>query len=94
MAIKWRELASDDLLSIVEYIAQENPVAAYEVDAEIYRQIDILDTQPSIGRDGRIRGTKELVFVGLPYIAPYRIIGKDVEILRVYHTAQEWGKSK
>jgi toxin ParE1/3/4 len=92
--VKWKELASDDLLGIVSYIAQDNPVAAYDVDAEIHRQVAMLATQPGIGRPGRIRGQKELVFVGLPYVAPYRTAGKDVEILRVFHTSQEWGKSK
>ena len=92
--VKWRELASDDLLAILDYIAQDNPVAAYDTDAEIHRQVAMLSTQPGIGRPGRIKGQKELVFIGLPYVAPYHIKGKDVEILRVFHTSQEWGKSK
>lgn len=94
MAIEWRPLASDDLLAIVEYIAQDNPTAAYEVGAEIHRQVEMLNTQPDIGRSSRVRGFKELVFVGLPYVAPYRIKGKDVEIMRVFHTAQNWKKLK
>lgn len=89
MKIEWRELASDDLLCILSYIAQDNPVAAYDVDAKIHQQVAMLSSQPEIGRPGRIKGQKELVLIGLPYIVPYRIIGEVVEILRVFHTAQE-----
>lgn len=94
MAIEWRELASDDLLAIVKYIAQDNPIAAEEVGAEILRQIEMLNTQPDLGRTSRVRGFKELVITGLPYVAPYRIKGQDVEIMRVFHTAQNWKKLK
>jgi len=40
-------------------------------------------------RDG-IAGTRELVFPGLPYIVVYRIQDQDLEILRIYHGAQDW----
>jgi plasmid stabilization system protein ParE len=39
---------------------------------------------------GRIAGTRELVFVPLPYIAVYRVEEDAVEILRLYHSAQDW----
>jgi plasmid stabilization system protein ParE len=31
-----------------------------------------------------------MVFASLPYIAVYRTKGDAVEILRVYHAAQDW----
>jgi plasmid stabilization system protein ParE len=34
--------------------------------------------------------TRELVFAGLPYIVVYRIQDQDLEILRIYHGAQDW----
>jgi toxin ParE1/3/4 len=45
---------------------------------------------PSLGREGRIEGTRELIFPGLPYIAVYRIKDQVVEVPRVYHAAQDW----
>ena len=39
---------------------------------------------------GRIEGTRELVFSGLPYIVVYRIQDQDLAILRIYHGAQDW----
>ena len=37
-----------------------------------------------------IEGTRELVFARLPYIVVYRIQDQDLEILRIYHGAQDW----
>ncbi len=93
MRIEWRELAIDDLLEIVAYIAEDNPVAAFEVNDEIYRQVELLVTHPNIGRRGRIKGTKELVISNLSYVLPYRVVGEAVEIIRVYHTSRQWPKN-
>ena len=49
-----------------------------------------LETFPNRGRSGRIAGTRELVFASLPYIAVYRVKNDAVEILRIYHSAQNW----
>ena len=43
---------------------------------------------------GRVRGNLELVIPGLPYILPYRIKGKEVQILSVFHTARKWPPEK
>jgi toxin ParE1/3/4 len=47
---------------------------------------------PDIGRPGRVRGARELVVVGTPYVIPYRVKGEEVQILRVYHAARRWPK--
>ncbi len=52
--------------------------------------VNRLTTAPSLGRPGRISGTRELVIRGTPYVVPYRIKGPDIEILRVYHGARRW----
>jgi len=93
MRIEWRELAIEDLLGIVVHIASDNPVAAFEVDDEIHRQVELLSTYPNIGRRGRVKGTKELVISNFPYVIPYWIVGESVEIIRVYHTSQQWPKN-
>ena len=49
-----------------------------------------LDLFPDRGRIGRIAGTRELIFAPLPYIAVYRVNDDAVEILRIYHSAQDW----
>ena len=45
---------------------------------------------PYSGRKGRIDGTRELTFPGLPYIVVYRIEDQVVDVLRIYHGAQDW----
>ncbi|MFQ5427691.1 MAG: hypothetical protein ACE5EZ_01790 [Thermodesulfobacteriota bacterium] len=32
----------------------------------------------------------ELVIAELPFIVPYRVKGKEVQILSVYHTSRKW----
>jgi plasmid stabilization system protein ParE len=43
------------------------------------------------GRAGREEGTRELLFPPLPYVAVYRVKEESIEILRIYHGAQERG---
>jgi plasmid stabilization system protein ParE len=44
---------------------------------------------PASGRPGRLRGTRELVVTGTPYIAAYRVVDDMVTILRVLHGARQ-----
>jgi toxin ParE1/3/4 len=39
---------------------------------------------------GREDGTRELVLTPLPYIVVYRVREDAIEILHVYHGAQNW----
>jgi toxin ParE1/3/4 len=43
-----------------------------------------------MGRPGRVTGTRELVVDGTPYILPYRVRNRVVQILRVLHGARRW----
>jgi plasmid stabilization system protein ParE len=55
----------------------------------LYEGVRSLKTMPHRGRAGREEGTRELVFTDLPYIAVYRVKEQSVEILRIYHGAQD-----
>jgi toxin ParE1/3/4 len=37
-----------------------------------------------------VRGTRELVIAGLPWIVVYRVTGGTIEVVRVLHGAQQW----
>jgi toxin ParE1/3/4 len=50
----------------------------------------LLPEHPEIGRPGRISGTRELVVRGTPFIVPYRTVGREIQVLRVYHGARKW----
>jgi plasmid stabilization system protein ParE len=44
-------------------------------------------------REGRVKGTGELVISRSPFIVVYRVKGKRIEILRILHGAQQWPKA-
>jgi len=90
MRIKWTEPAARALENIQDYIAKNNPPAAFEVAKKIRHATEQLTDHPKLGRPGRVRGTYELVIADLPFIVPYRIKGKEVQILSVYHTSRKW----
>lgn len=93
MKIIWSPQARDDLLGFYRYIAADNPGAARALhDRIVSRLFSLLET-PQIGRPGRVAGTRELVIAGTSYIAPYRVRGEALQILRVYHTARQWPES-
>ena len=88
MQIRWSAEAAEDLERIGLHIGNNNPPAARRVVRTIYDGVSALETFPERGRIGRLAGSRELVFSGLPYIAVYRIIGQTVEVSRIYHGAQ------
>ena len=56
----------------------------------IHERIHTLTDFPELGRRGRKEGTRELIMIGLPYLAIYRQQGEAIEILRILHGAQVW----
>jgi addiction module RelE/StbE family toxin len=90
MEIRWARLAAVDLDRIFEHIRKENPVAAGEVVQAIYDGCGSLKDFPQRGRPSRMIGRRELVFASFPYIAVYRVRENAIEIIRIYHAAQNW----
>ncbi len=90
MRVRWTEPAAAALGKIQDYIASENPRAAFEVVQRIRIAVSQLEEHPRSGRTGRVRGTYELVIHDLRYIVPYRIKKGEVQILSVYHTSRKW----
>lgn len=94
MHVVWSRRAHADLDWIEEYIAQDDLAAALDVRDRMELQIKHLKQHPRMGRTGRVRGTRELVIAGLPYIVVYRARKQAVEIARVLHGAQSWPPAK
>ena len=90
MRIRWLRRALLDLIQLRRYIADNNPAAAADTANRIIHSVESLIDHPALGRYGRGEGTRELVVSGLPYIIPYRIKNKGIEILRVMHTSMKW----
>lgn len=88
MTIAWLKTALRTRIEQLNYIAADNARAAIRLDEEIDRQVDLLAEHPLMGRQGRVKGTRELVIGRSPFIAVYRINkGKRIEILRILHGA-------
>ena len=89
--MRWTKRAERDLDEIARYIGQDNPGAAARVVLELIDLVEAsLPRHPAMGRAGRLLGTRELVIGRLPYLIPYRVREKDIEILRVLHTSRRW----
>jgi toxin ParE1/3/4 len=89
MRVRWTMDAADDLERITAHIAEDRPDAAIRIARTIYQGIASLTTFPNRGRAGQVERTRELVFAPLPYIAVYRVREQIVEILHIYHAAQD-----
>jgi len=87
---QWSPQARGDLREIYLRILPENPAAARSLQGRIRAAVQMLQTAPQIGRPGRVPGTRELVISDTPYIVPYRMVGRTLQILRVYHGARRW----
>ncbi|HEU5280521.1 MAG TPA: type II toxin-antitoxin system RelE/ParE family toxin [Gammaproteobacteria bacterium] len=90
MQIRWLEDAVNDLVSLRQYIANNNPRAAHRIANKILSSVDHLSLHPGLGRSGRVPGTRELIIPSTPFLIPYRVAQDTVEILRVLHVAMEW----
>ena len=93
MRVRWTTPAAKALLANQDYIARDNSSSAFEVAQHIRVAMAQPQDHPKIGREGRVRGTRELIIHGVPYIVPYRIKRKEIQILSVYHTSRKWPES-
>lgn len=90
MIIRWLPQAHRNRLEQLDYIAQDNPLAAIGQDEEIERLVNMLLEHPKMGRPGRVAGTRELVVSSTPFVVIYRLNAQHIEVIRVLHSSQQW----
>ena len=90
MRIRWTTPAAEDLEQIHRYQQANFPHRATSTVREITTAIRTLRQFPNRGRRGNEEGTRELPHPRLPYIIVYRVPGAIVEILHIWHPAQDW----
>ncbi len=56
----------------------------------VLEAVEYLIKHPSLGRIGRVQGTRELVVSGTPFVVIYRVRMDVVQILRLLHHARKW----
>jgi toxin ParE1/3/4 len=90
MKVVWSSRAVRHLTALRKYIAKDSERSAAGVAKRILDAVDIVKTQPEMGRPGRVLGTRELVIPGTPYVIPYRIRRERLELIAVFHGRQKW----
>ena len=90
MTVVWSRRAIQHLIALHEHIASDSEQNAAQVATRILRSVELLQTQPNMGRPGRIAGTRELIVPDTPYVVPYRINGRRLELIAVFHGHRKW----
>lgn len=90
MKIKWLRKALRNLEIAYEYIYANDPEAARQTIVRIRDAVAQLEQYPSMGRHGRVAGTRELVIVNTPYLVIYRVKEETIQIIRVLHASRKY----
>jgi len=90
LTLHWTPLATEHLRAAYEYVAQDSAPAAEALIERIFGAVEMLALYPGIGRSGRVKGTRELVIAGTPFLVAYRVRGNKLEVLAVLHGARRW----
>jgi toxin ParE1/3/4 len=89
MRLVWSDRATADLHAIFNYIEVRNPSAAHKVMQQIAAAARQLVDFPELGRTAEDPGIRLLQVPSRPYLLPYRIVGRAVEILAVFDERME-----
>ena len=89
MRIRWTPAAAADLQRISDYLKDRHAHYRQPTMRKLHDAIRSLKNLPHRGRPGREEGTREILFPPLPYVAVYRVKEQSIEVLRIYHTAQD-----
>jgi plasmid stabilization system protein ParE len=90
--LRWQAEARGDLAKIVDHFSERDARIAETLLDRIHRAargLTIIDT----GRPGRMPKLREKSVPRTKYVLAYRVMDKQVIILRVIHTAQNWTKT-
>ena len=88
LAVRYLPIAVDDLLSIYDWIADDNPTRATSFAEKLDKHINNLTTHPYLGRipkHEKLRAFGYRVLVIESYLVFYVVRGKIIEIHRVVH---------
>ncbi len=89
MRLYWTPSAAADLQHISDYLKERHPHYRKPTLRKLYDTIRSLRQSPYRGRPGSEPDTREVLFPPLPYVAVYRVKGEAIEVLRIYHGAQD-----
>ena len=90
MKLLWTRVALGDMGEAYDFVAMDQPAAAKRVMMQVEGAVALPRRFPGMGRPGRVKGTRELVVVGTPFVVPYRVREDRIEILAVLHGSRRW----
>jgi toxin ParE1/3/4 len=79
--------AEADVDRLVDFVLEHHPAAALAIYQKLKDGILPLKRFPKLGRLGQITGTRELLL--LPYVVVYRVRAEAIDILHIYHGAED-----
>ena len=94
MKVVWSRRAIRHLVFLQDFIAKDSDQNAAVVAERILGAVTLLETQPEMGRPGRVLGTRELVIPNTPYVVPYRVRRDRLELIAIFHGRQKWPATK
>ena len=89
MRIRWLGKAIQNLDAEAEFLAQDSPAAGAEMFAQVWAKVHALADFPALGRPGRVPGTRELIIERYQLLVPYRVLGDELHVLRVFHSRRK-----
>jgi toxin ParE1/3/4 len=92
VTLSWARRAQHDLLELEEF-ARQKPSLGNKIADALEAACAQIVSFPQSGRPGRIKGTREAVLSGTPYILAYKIQAHRVAILAIIHGARRWPKA-
>jgi addiction module RelE/StbE family toxin len=90
MKVRWTTEALQHLHEAYDYIQLDKPSAAARMAVLIETATQHLGLFPAMGRPSKRPATRELAIAGTPFILVYRVKNDVLEILALYHSAQNW----
>jgi toxin ParE1/3/4 len=94
MKVRWTKAALRHLHEARDYIQMDKPSAALRMVDLIEAAADRLRLFPQIGRSSKRPETREFAIPGTPFVLIYRVKSDALEILALYHGAQDWKKKR
>ena len=84
--VVWSDQALEQLEAITTYVRTDSPVAAARLEARIVGKADSLVLMPERGQ--LISRGRRVIAVTRTYLLCYVVVGEEVRILSVLHTAR------
>jgi len=87
--VRWRTKALADLRQHYDWLVTLENAKPKRTIARIRAAAKSMERLGDIGRPSREAGVRELSVRHAPYVIVYRVDGDTIDILAVYHTAQD-----